>query len=98
MNLGFKPSDIKRWDLMGSSLRKSEHETIASNIAKLCKFRKGDEFSDFTFKEYEEFCTHTIGWKEKDVWRFFVDNGYLSQAGNTYSFTDKLLSVYQEFI
>ncbi len=48
-----KPSDFKKANPMGSVARKSEAETVASNIMTILS-RTGDEWRDLEWEEYKE--------------------------------------------
>jgi hypothetical protein len=72
-----KPSefDISQ-GLCGSSLRKSEKETIARNII-LNSERRGDKWMPFTWRDYSELCQHEVSRDEKDILDGFVADGLL---------------------
>ncbi len=92
-----KPSHIQDGGLWDSEWQNTEKEVIARNIVFLSQ-EIDDVWLEFTWKEYEEMCTHCVSGSEKGVLDDFVEDGYLSRKGAVYKVTGKFIKALFKFI
>ena len=89
---------------MGTPFQNSQCESILRNIVVMQKSRNPEEFTPFSWEEYQDFCSHKVTTDERDVLNSFVDGRYINyritnHAGGgwlkfedgKYSFTPKLI-------
>lgn len=72
------PKEIKtasEYDYMGSAFRNMECEVIARNIVLIAKQINPDAWTDFTWEEYTERCTHKVTREERAILEAMTDGG-----------------------
>lgn len=93
-----KPNEINTSnELMGSDFKKCEIEVIATNIIKIHKAR--NEWTDFSWEEYKNRCSHKVSNKELEILNSMVERGYLHFNTDTqkYGVNLKFLSTIDKF-
>ena len=94
-----KPSMLDRSNgFVGSSLRKSEAETIAANVVTISKFKFDDEWKPFTWEEYKEACSHKVTESEKGYLDQFVENDLMVLDGGKYVVRNAFIIALRGFI
>jgi len=81
----------------GTSLRKSEKETIARNIIIICQ-RENQGWLQFTWNRYVELCGHNPTLGEKGVMDGFVKDGLLTCTDGVYAITDAFIHTLNKYI
>jgi hypothetical protein len=84
-------------DLMDSPFQDHDLEIVAANIVKLSR-ENNNTWITFTWEEYQGLCTHTPGYKEKEVIAKFVAMGVLALENGVYSVQDLFLSYLGKFV
>lgn len=94
---------------MGSVFRNSESETILRNIIILQKNADPENWTPFTWNDYQSFCSHRVTDSERGVLNAFVNGGkpvwntsayltagWLKLEGDQYSFTEQMIQMLAE--
>ncbi len=93
-----KPSnlDISR-GLVGSLLRNSEKEAVARNLIILSRLN-GNEWLEFSWKEYQEKCTHRPSKEELRILGSFVNDGLLKNEDGKFIVCDEFIKSLWKFV
>lgn len=107
MSMSVLPRDIDTknpYGFMGSRFQNTECEVVARNVVLLQKKRNPTGWTDFTWSDYQSFCTHHVSDAErgvldamvqggKPVWNTsaVLSAGYLEKHGDHYCVTKKFV-------
>lgn len=99
MNISiFKPNEVNiKTGLFGSEFNRREFETIALNIILISK-NSGNQWIDFSKKDYQEMCTHNVTPFELILLDEMVDKGFLDYKNEKYYINLKFLGIISEFV
>lgn len=94
----FNPSDVNIHNyLCGSNFRKSEFETIATNII-IVSIESGDKWFDFSWEDYKKLCSHQVTTLELDFLNQMVEKGFLNFKEGKFSVNSTFKEIIKEFV